>query len=212
MKTDVTPKGAITYANGDGVYINGVPHEYAAYIDRWEDWHGEPHEGTGPAALTYEAYRNTGFMMQFFRSNQRDSLFTAFQMSHTWDVGSGVRPHMHVIPMASGSGDTIFTYAYAWAAYGDLFPPATGWVSGSVTSSWTPDDQYRHKVISFGAVAAPTGSQESMILVFKCERQSDSYTSSKDHGTASANLAMLDLDLHYLRIKAGSLNEWGDSF
>ena len=211
MKTDITSRGVITTAHGEGVQIGGVPFENAAFVNRWEDWHGEPHEGTGPDALTYEAYRDTGFYMKFFRHNQRDVLFTVFQMSHTWDVGSSVRPHMHVIPMSSGSGAVIFNYSYAWAAVGDQFPPATGWTSGSMSASWTPADQYCHKVMNFGTITASTSSAESTMLVFKCERQSDSYTTGKDHGTAAANLAMLDIDLHYQRMQAGSINEWGDN-
>lgn len=66
MRTDLTSKGAITYPNGNGITIDGVSHENAAFKDRWEDWHGEAHEGAGPDALTYEVYRDTGFYMKFF--------------------------------------------------------------------------------------------------------------------------------------------------
>ena len=212
MKVDITStRGVITSNVGSGVSIDGVAHQNAAFTGRWEDWHGVPHEGTGPAELSYETYRNTGFYMTFFRHNQRDALFVVYQMSHTWDVGSSVRPHMHVIPMANVSGSTIFSFAYAWAAVGDTFPPSSGWFSGSVTSSWSPDDQYKHKIIGFGTVTAPTSSAESTILVFKCERQADTYSGSKDHGTPAANLALLDLDVHYQRYQAGSINEWDDN-
>jgi hypothetical protein len=186
----------------------------APFCDKWDDLYANIDEGTGPAALTYEAYRDTGFYMRFFRHNQNDSIFMSYQMSHQWDPTTAVRPHMYYFPMASGSGDVKFNYAYAWINVGDTLPSAIGWTSGSVSASLDPSMQYKQKVIGFGTLV-PTNQVESSILVLKVERpasdSADTYSTNKDHQTPSANLGIIFFDLHYQKIKAGTSTPFPES-
>lgn len=210
MRTSIdSERGVVTSRDGDGVMIEGRDHTEAPFDSRWDDLYAYIDEGTGPSALTYEAYRDTGFFMRFFRHNQNDNIFMTYQMSHQWDPTTGVTPHMHCFPMASGSGVVKFNYAYSWINVGSALPAAVGWVSGSVTESFDPSVQYLQKIVSFGTIT-PSDQRESSILVFKVERPgssdaADTYSTGKDHGTAAANLGVIFFDLHYQKIKAGTV-------
>lgn len=212
MKTSIdSSRGVVTEKDGNGFSIEGREYHEAPFDERWTDLYAFIDNGTGPAQLTYEGYRDTGFFMRFFRSNQNDSIFMRYQMPHGWDPSTTVYPHMHMIPMASGSGVIKFNYAYSWTLVNNgTLPAAVGWTSGSVSSSFTPDHQYQQRIMSFGAITAPSGSHESAVLVFKVVRPgasdaTDTYDTTKDHGTASANVGVLFFDLHYQMIKAGTV-------
>jgi len=208
MKTKINNQGCVSTGNGEGFEIYGFDHKQAPFNNLWDDLYAVINEGTGPAALTYEGYRDTGFFMRFFRHNQEDQIFMSYQMPHQWN-GSSVYPHMHTIPTVSGSGQVELEYSYAWTIMNSgTLPAGSGWVTGSVSASYTPDDQYQQKIISFGEVIPPAGAGDSAILVLKVARPiagSDTYSGSKDHGTAAANLGILFFDLHYQKIKAGSV-------
>lgn len=214
MKTTISnDKGVVTEKNGDGFYVGSQTHDAAVFNERWDDLYAFIDEGTGPAQLTYEAYRDTGFYMRFYRHNQDDETFVRFQMPHSWDPLTNVRPHMHVIPCASGSGVVKFNYAYTWSLVHGGFSGSAGWISGSVTASYTPANQYNQEIISLGTIPPPAGSEESAMLVFKIERPgasdaADTYTASKPDGTAAANLGILFIDLHHQKIKAGTTVEF----
>lgn len=210
MKTSIdSSTGVVTTESGNGITLEGQDYCEAPFDKRWDDLYAVIDEGTGQAALTYEAYRDTGFYMKFFRHSQDDNIFMRYQMTHQWDPTSAVQPHVHLIPMSSGSGVVKFDYAYSWCNVNGVLPSASGWVSGSVSASYTPADQYKQKVIGFGTLTPPSGSHESAMLIFKVERPgssdtSDTYSTAKDHGTASANVAILFFDLHFQKSKAGT--------
>jgi hypothetical protein len=71
----------------------------AQALTGWNDLVGSVTVGQGAGALTTEVYRDTPFRMSFFRHDQDDALSFIYQMSHQWQAGTIVRPHVHVIPM-----------------------------------------------------------------------------------------------------------------
>ena len=212
MKTSITTeKGLVSSQPGSGAFIESLDDASAPFDDRWDDLIAYIDTGAGPAALTYEPYRDTGFFMRFFRHNQNDLIFMTYQMPHQWDSSTAVYPHMHYLPMSSGSGVVKFNYAYSWVDIGDSFPPSSGWTSGSITVSLTPASQYVSSMLTFGA-CQPVSQSESSIMVFKVERPgqtdpADTYETSKDHQTAAANLGILSFDLHYQKNKAGTVTQ-----
>lgn len=209
VKTTITTQKGVESRAGAGFEIEGKEYHEAPFDDRWDDHIAVAHEGTGPAALTYEAYRDTGFFMRFFRHNQRDNIFMVYQMPHEWNNGA-IRPHMHCIPMASGSGTVALDYAFTWSRVGGQLSGSAGWTSGSMTHSFTPADQYNQTIVNFGLHTPPAGcAVDSVIFVIKVERNTtdDSYETDKDHGTPAANLALVSFDLHYQKSKAGSTTE-----
>lgn len=213
MKTSIdNDRGVVVEHGSNGFYINGESHERASFGGRWVDHFAEIHEGSGGAALTYESFRNTGFNMHFFRSNQDDKTFMVYQLPHGWNSGS-VRPHMHCVPMASGTGNVIFEYQYYWSPINSTVGDGAMWASGSVTASFTPDDQYKHRALSFGTIAPSGAVGPSTMLFFAVSRPGatnagDTYDTTKDHGTGAANLAVLYFDAHVQLMKAGTDNEW----
>jgi len=214
MRTRISnEQGVVTEAAGNGLVIGDREFPEAACDDRWEDLYTELHEGTGPAALTYEQYRDTGYFMHFFRHNQSDLIFMSYQMPHQWDTSTAVRPHLHYVPMATEPGNVRFDYTYVWTGYGDELSGSVGWTSGSIDTAVASSDKYRQSVISFGTLSPPAGAGASAILIMKVERDragiQDTYSGSKDHGTAAANVGVLFFDLHYRRGRPGTVNEWG---
>lgn len=219
MKTSIdSSRGIVVERDGSGFFVEGKPYttaSIASFDNRWGDLPASVAVDTkGSVGLISEAYRDTGFFVKFFRSNQNDSVFMSFQMPHSWNPSTSVYPHIHVIPMSSGSGVVKMNYAYSWCLVNEALPAGRNWISGSVTASYTPSDQYVHRVISFGSISPPANAVESAMLVFKIERpgmsdNEDTYQMSKGGGTtAAANLAVLFFDLHYQRIKAGSTSQY----
>lgn len=67
MKTTINNKNGIIVTNGEnGIVLEGRDFRESPFDDRWDDLYANIDEGVGPAALTYEAYRDTGFYMRFF--------------------------------------------------------------------------------------------------------------------------------------------------
>lgn len=215
VKTSITIGKGVTISGGSAIEIEGKDYHEAPFDDRWDDLVGVIHEGTGGSALTYQEYRDTGFFMRFFRHNQDDKLFVTYQMPHEWNHGA-VTPHMHVVPMASGSGNVRMDFVYTWTHVGGALSGSAGWTTGSIDTTYTPADQYQQKIIALGTVTPPAASSiDSAIFVVKMERNaaggdggSDTYTTNKDHGTGAANLGLLSFDLHYQKEKAGSVSQY----
>lgn len=87
-------------------------------------------------------------------------------------------------------------------------------------ASWTPftasltvnnGDVYKQQILSLGSVVPPAEARESTILLIYLKRfgtdLTDTYTTSKDHGTAAANLGVLSADVHYRFNKVASETE-----
>lgn len=216
VRTRVSDLGIASDPSGNGFDVYGREYHEAPYDQRWDDQYATIYEGEGASALTYEGFRDTGFFMRFFRHNQNDFIFMSYQMSHQWDNSTNVKPHMHYIPMSAGSGVLKFDYAYSWSMVGGALSGSTGWTSGSISASLAEADQFNQKVISFGTLTPPIGAGDSALLFVKVQRPgasdaADTYQTSKDHGTAAANVGVLFFDLHYRKIKAGSVNEFPET-
>jgi hypothetical protein len=177
---------------------------------RWTDVLGNVTGAAAVAALTSEAFRDTGVLMPFFRHSQADTLSLFFQFPHSWKPDTEVRPHMHVVAMANGSGNAVFDYAYAWSRVNTgQIPAISGWTTGQITRALVPADQYIQKIIALPYVTPPEGTPESAILIVKVGRNpaADTYETGKDHGTAAANIGILSIDAHFQVEKTGTIPE-----
>jgi hypothetical protein len=218
MKINIsTTTGVVDYAMGDGVFVNERDLKQHPFFGLWEDLQGvvsDGNDGAGNASLTYEQYRDTGFLMYFTRHNQADIINVIYQMSHSWDSETNVYPHIHVIPMASGDGNVYCTFQYAWHAPGEVLPAVSEWTNGVVTTAFTVADQYKHKIIQLGAFTPPEGAGASSMLLIKLTRAGnnplDTYSTNKNHETGAANLALMYCDVHYQKLVAGSVTQMGE--
>jgi hypothetical protein len=184
----------------------------ATDVPVWTDLQGNISQGTGNAALTYEAYRDTNFKLYFLRYSQADELNFVFQMPHEWDPTTDIRPHLHFIPMADPAAPQIFALAllYSWSHVGAALPANVNWVAKSVTKTINPGDVYKELVIPFGSIVPPTGAKESDLLLIQMKRDTtpDTYETGKTGGTAAANVAVLSCDVHYRKVKLGTAAEF----
>lgn len=191
-------------ATGGGYWV-------ARNAGRWDDVLGSISQGTAGAALTYEVYRDTAFMMYFMRHDQDDALSFVFQFPHTWKYNTNVKPHLHVIPMAdpSSSEDVYFTGYYAWTkAGGAALPALSSWTTFTKTQAIAPGDIYIQKLVSLVTITPPSEARGSTCLMLYVRRNgtspNDTYTTSKSSGTSQANLGLVSADVHFQRINAGS--------
>jgi hypothetical protein len=194
------------YVDPNGLYYNvtGV----------WDDVQGPITQAGGAAALTYEAYRDTAFFTYFMRNNQDDTLFLTYQMPHSWDPTTSVKPHMHVIPMVDPASTEVvrITGKYAWAQVGVELPADTSWTAFTVDTNIGTTDAFKEKIIGLATVSPPASPRESNVLVLWVRRPgssdaADTYSTGKADGTAAANLCVLSIDTHYQKQKLGSFDE-----
>jgi hypothetical protein len=158
--------------------------------------------------MVEEAFRDTPFALAFVRHDRESQFSLSTQMSHAWEPTTSVLPHLHILPMANGSGNVLFTIRSAWAHLGYSIPALSGWTSETVTVGLVPGDQYSTKLVAFSAISPPPATTTSAVLLWHITRNGtnvlDTYTTSKDHGTAQANIGILYADLHYLITRPGT--------
>lgn len=175
----------------------------------WTDLRGSVQEGLSLSALTAQEVPNSSdVVFKCFRHDQDDDLSMIFQFPHQWD-GTSVYPHLHIMPLAAGAGDIAFTWKYAWLPVGGKLDGYS--TPQTVTTSVTADDMYRHIVVGLGEVAPSMGrgstSDHLVVHVYR-DASEDSYTTSKAWGTAAANVAALDVDVHHRRYLFGSREQF----
>ncbi len=78
----------------------------------------------------------------------------------------------------------------------------------SLENEIDPGEAYQQFIVSLGELTPPVWARESPILLIWVQRSgldgADTYTTSKDHGLAAANVGLLSADVHYRINKIGS--------
>lgn len=193
----------------------------ASGLIRHDDMQGSVQAAVGVSALTTEGYRDTGFLMPFFRHDQDDTLYFTFQFSHRKKPGSPIDSvHIHCVPMVAPSSspqNVYFAYKYSWQKLGDAFPANASWVASNAVMPVVTADAFEHVYFPIVSnIAAPANETYSSILLFTLQRLGtnimDTYDTNKatPPGTAAANLGLLYVDCHYDTERAGSLLETAD--
>lgn len=165
----------------------------------WNDLQGAISEGSGGAALTFAAFRDTPFKLASFRNNQSDELHMVYQMNHAWKPGSTVRPHIHVIPLAAATGVIRFVGQYAWALSGVEAPANVGWTPFTVDHAVLASEVNKLDIISLAEVVPPAAAQESDCLLVYLKRDGGA-----PEDTYAGNLAAVSLDCHFQMEKDGT--------
>jgi hypothetical protein len=187
---------------------------------RHDDMLGAAQASAGISALTSEAYRDTTFIMPFFRHDQNDTLSLTFQFSHRRNLGSPLDSiHIHYIPMVNPAAieNVYFSYSYSWKKANEEFPALVSWVSSNVTMPIQTTDAFKHLYYNLVTnIAAPAVESYSSVLLFRITRLGtdglDTYDTDKatPPGTGAANLGLLYFDCHYITDRRGSVNETTD--
>ena len=208
------PSGSYT---ADGLtVINGYNDGYwvSEMVGRWDDVLGDVSQGNGAGALTYEAFRDTPYLMYFMRHDQDDSLHFRFQFPHRWKRGTDVKLHVHILPCAdpASNQDIYFDGYYAWSTVdGTTVPANASWTGFNATEVVANGDIYKQKIVNLASITPPSGAKESAFLLVYLRRKgtsaSDTYTTNKGGGTPAANVGLLGVDVHFQVNKIGTVTE-----
>jgi len=183
-----------------------------------DDQQGAVQASAGISALTSEAYRDTAFIMPFFRHDQADTLSLTFQFSHKRKLGSPLDGiHIHYIAMVNPAAieNVYFSYSYSWQTEGGEFPLLASWTNGNATLPIGTTDAFKNKLFSIVTnIAAPANETTSSILLFRITRLGtdplDTYDTDKatPPGTSAANLGLQYFDCHFITDRRGSVSEF----
>lgn len=172
----------------------------------WDDLQGSVAEGSGGAALTFAAFRDTPFKFASFRDAQNDELHMTYQMPHSWEPGTEVRPHIHVIPLAAANGTVVLEGQYVWVpSFGEAAANA-GWTTFRVEHDILAAEANVLDIISLFQSTAPATVSESGILLVYVKRSGGD--GADDY---AGDLAVVSIDCHFQRAKMGTIPEFPES-
>jgi hypothetical protein len=196
--------------------INDMRGPIARDIIGWNDLVLAP-IASGGIALTAQTFLDTPFTIQCFRNDfDTGSLAFSFQMSHAWQPGTLVRPHLHLIPLADPAVPEVafFVGQYAWMSTSLALAANAAWtpITGALTVN--PGDVNKMAVLdltSGNGIQPPDGIAESDLLLVYVFRDAnnvlDTYSTNKVGGTPQCNLGILSSDCHFQTQKAGGSQE-----
>lgn len=186
----------------------------ARHAGRWDDVAPSLLTGKTTSALVQEAYRDTPFQAQFFQHNKDEDLSLVFQMPHKWRRDTKVFPHIHWEPQVNPAATQVvhFDGYWTWSEFNVATPALSGWTAFSVTVNVGTTDAFKQKITELvpAGVTPPSGAKESSCLLVYLRRNSgatDTYTTSKATGTATANVMLVSVDAHYQSDKFGTETE-----
>jgi len=193
-----------------------VPYIYSSGSGgTWTDLIGNADQASGAGALTNEPFLFSVNLL-FFRTAQSDNLTYKFQMPHSWNVSSSVHPHIHWLPCAAPTLNVTqsvnFGFQWGWCPRGQAFP--TTWTTGSLSLPVSASMLNVQQKNEFAQIApANVANNVSAIGILRVFRSgssaADTYNAAKPgSGTASANVGLLSIDVHYQSNAAGTINEY----
>ncbi len=186
-------------------YIGNVSPGFEWTVEpHWDDLIGTESQGSAGAALTYAAFRDTPLKLFSFRNSQNDELHLRFQLLHAWDPETSVKFHVHTVPLTDPSGAEVvrFEGQYVWSLAGDEIPANSGWTAFTKDFELSPGDVNVQRVVGLFTATPPADAHESAILLIYVKR-----AGSDSADTYGGNLAILSLDVHFQRVKIGTLLE-----
>lgn len=160
------------------------------------------------SAVVNEDFRNTGLQMSFLKSNTDTWIQNEFQFNHDWSATGAVYPHIHYVPCGT-SGTVTFRVTTMWALAGRAMGTAASAITTSYSLALTAGTKYIPAIKYFATCTVPTAATASSILIVKLQRRAssdanDTYQGAKDHGTTTANLGALYVDVHYVVTRTGT--------
>ncbi len=138
-------------------------------------------------------YTNIG--MLFPQNDDTEIVYAAFQMPHSYAVGTNIRPHLHV--GQTQDLQAVFKIDYVWVSIGEelgswttitLDEYAVEYVSGTL-----------HQILKSSTEIDGTGKGISSILKCKLYRDDNVYT---------GDMLVSDFDIHYQEDSNGSKEEF----
>lgn len=171
----------------------------------WRDLQGSVAEGSGGAALTFAAFRDTPFKLASFRNAQNDELHMVYQMPHAWVPGTEIHPHIHVVPLTDPAAEQVvrFDGYYVFVAHGSEVPALASWTVLRADLTLQVGAVNKPRIVPLAVVTPPASSVESDMLLLYVKR-----SGSDAVDTYTGNLAVLSVDAHLQVQKMGTLTEF----
>ena len=141
---------------------------------------------------------NQGVFTYYFRKtgtvSNIESLFFNCQLPHSYEEGTDLYPHVHIIPAVASDGTltTEWGLEYTWSNVTGVFGATTTILTGLKT---VPATQFQHTVMEFPAISG-TGKKISSMLMCRVFRNIT--------GTYSGDLGLLEIDFHFQQCGTGS--------
>lgn len=170
--------------------------------DRWEDMRFPVTTINPPGvASDPDIDPNTGLLL--FDAASTELIFVVAQMSHTWDEGTGIRPHIHWFKTTSAEGDVAWRCRYRMFPIGDV-GDAEWQDLGMFTTPPVSDNDtaLTHALTSFGEIDM-TGLTLSDMIIFEISR-----VGGDASDTYGADVALLEFDIHFIINSRGSRGEF----
>ena len=145
-------------------------------------------------SATTEEVNGSGVSAYVFPNSPAKSLSFTCQLSHMWEAGSRVVPHIHIVGSTSSATATTWTLNYWCRSYKSLVPISAATTLSTTASLTMNGTAWTHEILSFGAVSL-TGNTESCIFGGTITRSAtDDYAGS---------IYVISVDLHYIKEKQG---------
>lgn len=132
-----------------------------------------------------------------FADNRDEEVFFTVQIPHTYKQGTDIYPHVHWLPMSTGTGVVEWQLEYTWTNINGTFGNTTE-ISCTDSGDGTA---YKHQIASFSSISG-TGKNISSMLLCRLHRDggngSDTYV---------GDAVLLEIDFHYQINTMGSRQE-----
>lgn len=163
----------------------------------WEDIMLYPESlGTGSSAPDLVSINGSKLRSYGFDGgNLTEQLYGSFEIPHTYNVGSTLRPHIHWSTTTTGTGNVKWQLEYEIKDVGEIF---TGVTSTIVAVDSTDGVAYKNHVVEFNTINIPTlkiGAQCKFRLFRNPSDAEDTYGS---------DVILLTLGIHFEVISNGS--------
>lgn len=154
--------------------------------------------GANPATL--EVFRDGLRAWRFDNGASLKEIFLSAQLPHGYLEGSDIKLHVHLAHIeGSDNGNVVWKCEYSWASNLEALPASSTATSSPVAV--LAADQYKPMITPLATITG-TGKKISSLLLLRLYRDP---TDAND--TSTANVYLLEADIHYQSDGVGTVNE-----
>jgi hypothetical protein len=146
-----------------------------------------------------------GVYLYWFDASAEEELYMVAQMPHDWKIGSVIKPHVHWVPAANGTGSVSWGLEYTWASLNQAYG-TTNIIYGNTTTAGFSN--VSGSISYLTPLPAITGTNQllSSMIALRLFRNATSMAGSGD--TYPNDAGLLEFDIHYEKDSLGSNEEF----
>jgi len=146
--------------------------------------------GTAACALIGTWGPNGNQLAMAFDDTKLECMYVIAQMPHNYMTNTVLRPHLHLSPNTTSTGDVVFVLRYTWANIGSIFPTEVALTNVITIASGS---QWKHLMPNLGSMVPGAGQGGvSSMLQMRLER-----IGGDSRDTFSGDIHLLEFDIHY---------------